>query len=83
VSLASTEVLGGGLFLGSVTLLEEDRLSDHVMTLARYFLAEGVAAGHTTLVVGAVSLVHVKRSPVSWSLLESFNRSPCEAYVLC
>jgi len=47
-------VLGGGLCLGTLTLLEEDRFSDHALCLARYFVAQGVSAGQRTLVVGAV-----------------------------
>jgi hypothetical protein len=47
-------VLGGGLCLGTLTLLEEDRFSDHALCLARYFVAQGVSSGQRTLVVGAV-----------------------------
>lgn len=36
-------ILGGGLALGSLLLVEEDGASQHHETLARYFLAEGVA----------------------------------------
>lgn len=52
-----TVVLGGGLCLGTLTLLEEDRFSDHALCLARYFIAQGVSTGHQTLVVGAVRRV--------------------------
>lgn len=49
-----TVVLGGGLCLGTLTLLEEDRFSDHALCLARYFVAQGVSTGQRTLVIGAV-----------------------------
>lgn len=48
-------VLGGGLCVGTLTLLEEDRFSDHALCLARYFVAQGVSSGQRTLVLGAVS----------------------------
>ena len=46
-------VLGGGLCLGTLTLLEEDRFSDHALLLAKYFVAQGVSGQQHCLVVGA------------------------------
>lgn len=54
VHTPKTVVLGGGLCLGTLTLLEEDRFSDHALCLARYFVAQGVSTGQRTLVIGAV-----------------------------
>lgn len=39
-------LLGGGLPLGSLTLILEDEWSQHHATLLKYFLAEGAACGH-------------------------------------
>ncbi|XP_034107488.1 elongator complex protein 4 [Drosophila nasuta] len=36
------EILGGGLPIGSICLIEEDRFMTHAKVLAKYFLAEGV-----------------------------------------
>lgn len=46
-------VLGGGICLGTVTLVEEDRFSDHALVLSKYFLAQGVSGMHQCLVIGA------------------------------
>lgn len=35
-------VIGGGLPMGSICLIEEDRFMTHAKVLAKYFLAEGV-----------------------------------------
>ncbi|XP_030381179.1 putative elongator complex protein 4 [Scaptodrosophila lebanonensis] len=35
-------ILGGGLQIGSICLIEEDRFMTHAKVLAKYFLAEGV-----------------------------------------
>ena len=42
-------ILGGGLVLGSITLIEEDRFSDHAITLLKYFLAQGISSHHLVL----------------------------------
>ena len=46
-------ILGGGLCLGTLTLVEEDRFSDHALLLAKYFVAQGVSGQQYCLVVGA------------------------------
>jgi len=46
-------VLGGGLCLGTLTLVEEDRFSDHALLLGKYFVAQGVSGQQCCLVVGA------------------------------
>lgn len=47
-------LLGGGLPLGSLTLILEDSWSQHHVTLVRYFLGEGTATGHCTLLAAAI-----------------------------
>ncbi|KAH8246479.1 hypothetical protein KR038_002001 [Drosophila bunnanda] len=39
-------VIGGGLPMGSICLIEEDRFMTHAKVLAKYFLAEGVLSKH-------------------------------------
>ncbi|KAI8915628.1 Elongator complex protein 4 [Gorgonomyces haynaldii] len=41
------ELLGGGLPLSSLILLKEDRFTGYALVLLRYFLAQGVAHGHS------------------------------------
>ena len=43
-------LLGGGLPLGSLVLLEEDQLRTYSDLLLRYFLSEGILCGHSTVV---------------------------------
>lgn len=43
------KLLGGGLPLGTVTLLLEDSFTQHHTTLLKYFLAEGAAHNHALL----------------------------------
>lgn len=40
-------ILGGGLPLGSICLIEEDKYVTYSKVLAKYFLAEGVCSQHT------------------------------------
>eukprot|EP00887_Chlorella_sp_A99_P003209 scaffold9.g3209.t1 len=47
------QLLGGGLPLGSLTLVLEDGWSGHHATLLRYFLAEGAACGQSLLLAAA------------------------------
>ena len=42
-------LLGGGLPLGTITLLLEDSFTQHHGTLLKYFLAEGAAHNHALL----------------------------------
>ena len=46
-------LLGGGLLVGSVLLLEEDRATRYATVMGKYFLAEGVAHGHGVAVFRA------------------------------
>lgn len=45
-------ILGGGLPLGTMILLEEDCKGIHANTLAQLFTAEGIACHHTVVVTG-------------------------------
>lgn len=42
-------ILGGGLTIGSVLLVEEDKFNVYSKVLAKYFLAEGIFSKHKTL----------------------------------
>lgn len=46
-------ILGGGVAVGSLLLIEEDEPTGYHSHLMRYFLAEGLALGHELLVVSA------------------------------
>ncbi|KAG8438253.1 hypothetical protein GDO86_008810, partial [Hymenochirus boettgeri] len=46
-------ILGGGLAVGTVLLLEEDRYDTYSRLLLKYFLAEGVVNGHEVFVASA------------------------------
>ncbi|XP_041472160.1 elongator complex protein 4-like [Lytechinus variegatus] len=46
-------LLGGGLVVGSVLLIEEDTFGSYANLLLRYFLAEGVMCGHGLMVASA------------------------------
>ncbi|XP_055532495.1 elongator complex protein 4 [Wyeomyia smithii] len=43
-------IFGGGFPIGSVIAIEEDKYVNYSRVLAKYFLAEGLANGHSTLV---------------------------------
>ena len=43
-------LLGGGLPLGSLVLIEEDELRTYSDLLLRYFLSEGILCGHKTVI---------------------------------
>ncbi|KAM6172493.1 elongator complex protein 4 [Erethizon dorsatum] len=47
------QLLGGGLAVGTVLLIEEDKYNIYSPLLFKYFLAEGIISGHTLLVVSA------------------------------
>ncbi|XP_037377852.1 elongator complex protein 4 [Talpa occidentalis] len=50
---ALDQLLGGGLAVGTVLLIEEDKYNIYSPLLFKYFLAEGVINGHTLLVASA------------------------------
>ncbi|XP_075817766.1 elongator complex protein 4 isoform X2 [Microtus pennsylvanicus] len=50
---ALDQLLGGGLAVGTVLLIEEDKCNIYSPLLFKYFLAEGIVNGHTVLVASA------------------------------
>ncbi|XP_037677557.1 elongator complex protein 4 isoform X1 [Choloepus didactylus] len=50
---ALDQLLGGGLAVGTVLLIEEDKYNIYSPLLFKYFLAEGIISGHTLLVASA------------------------------
>ncbi|KAM5247053.1 elongator complex protein 4 [Ctenodactylus gundi] len=50
---ALDQLLGGGLAVGTVLLIEEDKYNIYSSLLFKYFLAEGIISGHTLLVASA------------------------------
>ncbi len=44
-----SEVLGGGVGVGTLLLIEEDVRTAHARTLLKYFAAEGLACAHHVL----------------------------------
>ncbi|XP_072171722.1 elongator complex protein 4-like [Diadema setosum] len=46
-------LLGGGLAVGTVLLVEEDTFGSYASLLLRYFLAEGIMSGHGLMVASA------------------------------
>uniref|UniRef100_A0A2R9BN88 Elongator complex protein 4 n=1 Tax=Pan paniscus TaxID=9597 RepID=A0A2R9BN88_PANPA len=50
---ALDQLLGGGLAVGTVLLIEEDKYNIYSPLLFKYFLAEGIVNGHTLLVASA------------------------------
>ncbi|KAK9768188.1 Elongator subunit elp4 [Basidiobolus ranarum] len=47
------DVLGGGLPIGSVLMIKEDKHTDYAQVLLKYFLAQGVASKHAILLASA------------------------------
>ncbi|XP_007941486.1 elongator complex protein 4 [Orycteropus afer afer] len=50
---ALDQLLGGGLAVGTVLLIEEDKYNIYSPLFFKYFLAEGIVNGHTSLVASA------------------------------
>ncbi|XP_028917127.1 elongator complex protein 4 isoform X2 [Ornithorhynchus anatinus] len=50
---ALDQLLGGGLAVGTLLLIEEDKYHIYSHLLFKYFLAEGIVCGHTVLVASA------------------------------
>ncbi|KAJ3037996.1 Elongator subunit elp4, partial [Rhizophlyctis rosea] len=47
------DVLGGGLPLGSLLLIKEDRFTGYAHLLLKYFITQGIVAGHAVCVASA------------------------------
>lgn len=51
-------ILGGGLAVGTLLLIEEDTYSTYSNLLLKYFLAEGVVSGHEVFTASAGDIPH-------------------------
>ncbi|KAM3919991.1 elongator complex protein 4 isoform 2-T2 [Leptodactylus fuscus] len=51
-------ILGGGLAVGTLLLIEEDTYSTYSNLLLKYFLAEGIVSGHEVFVASASETPH-------------------------
>lgn len=60
------QILGGGLPLGSILLVLEDGTSHHHETILRYFLAEGVASGHSCFLAGPRHVAKDQDAVAQW-----------------
>ncbi|KAJ1679471.1 Elongator subunit elp4, partial [Spiromyces aspiralis] len=47
------DILGGGLPVGSILLIEEDRQSEYSRILFSYFISQGIAATHKVCIASA------------------------------
>ena len=45
------DVLGGGLFLGTVNLIKRDRWTDYASLMLKFFIAQGVVCDHQGIIV--------------------------------
>ncbi|PNJ68873.1 ELP4 isoform 20, partial [Pongo abelii] len=70
---ALDQLLGGGLAVGTVLLIEEDKYNIYSPLLFKYFLAEGIVNGHTLLVASAkedpANILQIKKDLFLVSLL--------------
>ncbi|PNI78837.1 ELP4 isoform 20, partial [Pan troglodytes] len=70
---ALDQLLGGGLAVGTVLLIEEDKYNIYSPLLFKYFLAEGIVNGHTLLVASAkedpANILQIKKELFLVSLL--------------
>lgn len=55
---ALDEILGGGLPVGTVTLIEEDMYGKYSRTMLKYFVAEGVVSKHSIFIASQDSSPH-------------------------
>ncbi|KAJ7384443.1 Elongator subunit elp4 [Desmophyllum pertusum] len=46
-------VIGGGIAVGTVLMVEEDTYGSYARQLSKYFLAEGVVSGHAVFLASA------------------------------
>ncbi|KAJ2792977.1 Elongator subunit elp4 [Coemansia guatemalensis] len=61
------DVLGGGLPVGGILLIEEDRQTDYSSTLLSYFASQAIAAGHELCIVDADQEVALKDQLPGWA----------------
>lgn len=74
IRLKFVEILGGGLAVGTILLIEEDEQTCFFNYLLRYFLAEGLAIGHRTEFLSGMTASdtqqYLKRLPKNLTLEE-------------
>lgn len=75
--LSNVPILGGGLPIGSLLLIEEDKFVTYSKALARYFLAEGIVHKHELFVV---NLDDEPQEFVSSSLIIDFLKSMLDVF---
>ncbi|KAI8326096.1 PAXNEB-domain-containing protein [Martensiomyces pterosporus] len=61
------DVLGGGLPVGGVLLIEQDRQTGYSSTLLSYFASQAVAAGHRLCIVNADHEIDLKSQLPGWA----------------
>ncbi|KAJ9584184.1 hypothetical protein L9F63_021481 [Diploptera punctata] len=61
-------VIGGGVPVGTILLIEEDKYGSYAKLVAKYFLSEGIVCGHSVLAasqdVDCQTLVHELPAPI-------------------
>ncbi|KAJ2908300.1 Elongator subunit elp4 [Coemansia aciculifera] len=61
------DVLGGGLPVGGVLLIEQDRQTGYSNTLLSYFASQAIAAGHKLCMVNADREIHLASQLPGWA----------------
>ncbi|KAJ2098051.1 Elongator subunit elp4, partial [Coemansia sp. S142-1] len=64
---ALDDVLGGGLPVGGVLLIEQDRQTGYSNTLLSYFASQAIAAGHKLCIVNADRDVNLASQLPGWA----------------
>ncbi|KAJ2507820.1 Elongator subunit elp4 [Coemansia sp. RSA 2052] len=64
---ALDDVLGGGLPVGGVLLIEQDRQTGYSNTLLAYFASQAIAAGHKLCIVNADRELHLASQLPGWA----------------
>jgi elongator complex protein 4 len=78
-----SEILGGGLAVGTILLLEEDINSEYYVQMFKYFLAEGLAVDHALMLISSDSedsnesiLKKIPKNLTEASMLENESKKP-------
>ncbi|KAJ2850016.1 Elongator subunit elp4 [Coemansia brasiliensis] len=65
------DLLGGGMPVGGILMIEEDRQTGYSNTLLSYFSSQAIAAGHKLCVVNADQGVDLKAQLPGWTTSET------------
>ncbi|XP_058458267.1 elongator complex protein 4-like isoform X1 [Malaya genurostris] len=72
-------IFGGGFPIGSVIAIEEDKFANYSRVLTKYFLAEGLVNGHSTLIANLeedpVELMKTLPTPVDDAEVKPINNN--------